>query len=378
MRKWANIGLILLSLRMIEAAPMDFRKLEIVSNLNNAEYTRNEACIAEGNDKIELSLVLSARIENLFSEIFITPNSRLIMNGDTIPVERLRPWDYFNNQKPLIRWYLILPAKTDTVYRNSALMMTQWAQVRYKEIPIQEWNDRWEVNVSELKNGAQLFPGTVWFKAELAFHGQFIATPGIESRYRIASRDYGGLSDTVFRLSRKGQTGNRFLDNLLMFQNLPFIANPNSWNGYWSDHQTKCWIGGDLRNFIYFAAELAGRPMLEYYGKLPLPPMNAFDITDYYGQEARYEDGFYLMGSTKQVPIDSRYFGPGDFIINRYQIAVMVSDQSRSSTAFIPLPNRCLDGTDLVLMNRGGALELVPLREALGDTIQLIRWRKRW
>jgi len=378
MRKWANIGLILLSLGMIEAAPLDLRKLEIVSNLNNAEYTRNEACIAEGNDKIELSLVLSARIENLFSEIFITPNSGLIMNGDTIPVERLRPWDFFNNQKPLIRWYLILPAKTDTVYRNSALMMTQWAQVTYKEIPIQEWNDRWAVNVSELKNGAQLFPGTVWFKAELAFHGQFIATPGIESRYRIASRDYGGLSDTVFRLSRKGQTGNRFLDNLLMFQNLPFIANPNSWNGYWSDHQTKCWIGGDLRNFIYFAAELAGRPMLEYYGKLPLPPMNAFDITDYYGQEARYEDGFYLMRNTKQVPIDSRYFGPGDFIINRYQIAVLVSDQSPNDTTFITMPNRCLDGADLVLMNRGGALKLFPLREALGDTIQLIRWRKRW
>jgi hypothetical protein len=164
----------------------------------------------------------------------------------------------------------------------------------------------------------------------------------------------------------------------MVFRNLPYIANSNSWNGYWSDHQTKNWIGGDLMNFVYYAMELAGRSMLDYYGRLPMPPANAFDITDYFGQEARYEEGFYLMGSAKQVPIDSRYFGPGDFVINRYQIAVMVSDQSPNSTAFITLPNRCLDGTDLVLMNRGGALELVPLREALGDTIQVIRWRKRW
>jgi hypothetical protein len=203
MRKWANIGLILLSLGMIEAAPLDFRKLEIVSNLNNAEYTRNEACIAEGNDKIELSLVLSARIENLFSEIFITPNSGLIMNGDTIPVERLRPWDFFNNQKPLIRWYLILPAKTDTVYRNSPVMMTQWAQVRYKEIPIPEWNDNWTVNIANLKDGTQLFPGTVRFKAEIAYRGEFAATPGVESRFQVLSGDYGGLSEQVLSIEYK-------------------------------------------------------------------------------------------------------------------------------------------------------------------------------
>jgi hypothetical protein len=276
---------------LILAESLDFRKLEIVSNLNHSEYAQGGHCIAEGDDKIQLSLSLTVRVGDLFSEIYITPVAGLIIGGDTIPVVRLKPWKFFENRPPLIRWYLILPAELDTVYRNSLLNLSPWAQIEYREIPLPAWNDQWSVTVNDLAEYEKLFPGTVRLKAEVAFRGQFVSSPGIESRYEILTGDYGGLSENVFRLSIKGQTGNLFLDNLLMFRNLPYIANSNSWNGFWSNHQAKCWIGGDLLNFVYMASEMAGRPLLEYYHKLPLPPDNTYDLTDYYRQEVYYAGG---------------------------------------------------------------------------------------
>lgn len=378
MKLWQNNVLILLSLGTLTAAPMDFRKLEIVCNSNNSRYAQTGSVIANSRDEITLALVLSARVEKLYSEIYISPVNGLIMANDTIPPDRLRNWDYFKTGNPVIRWYLILPANLDTVYRNTPKMRSQWAQVIYREIPIPEWNNQWSVSIANLKEFQQLFPGTVRFKAEIADQGQFVATPGLESRSRIATGDYGGLSSQVFRLSLKGQTGNRFLDNLLMFQNLPYIANSNSWNGYWREHQTRQWIGGDLMTFTYFAAELSGRSLLSYFGKLPMPPANTFDITDYYGREAHCEDGFYKLDNAEPVALDPGYFGLGDFIVNRYKVAVLARDLSPTGTAPSMLPNRRLDASDLVLMNSDSALKMIPLREALGDTLTLVRWRKRW
>jgi len=377
MKSWRQIGLIILSLSVLSATEIDFRKLKIVTDLNNEKYARNGPCIAGDHDIIKLSLVLSARVEKLFSEIYITSENGLIMAGDTVQTDRIKKWEDFASKKPLIRWYLILPTRLDTVYRNTPEMRTQWAQVIYEEIPIAEWNDQWTVNVADLNVKQQLFPGTAWFKAEIAFRGQFAATPGIENRYRVASGDYGGLSPKVFRLSVKSKTGNRFLDNLLIFRNLPYIANSNSWNGYWSDHQTKQWIGGDLMTFTYFAMELAGRSSLSYFGKLPMPPSNAFEATEYFELESHYRGGFFLMNRTEPIVIDQINFGLGDFVANRYQFAILARDRNPDE-ANREMPNRRLDEADLVLMNRGGALEMIPLREALGDTLTLVRWRKRW
>jgi|GEM_PF-713707 len=373
-----KIILILLCPVIICLAQIDFRQLHIVSTLKNAEYACNGCCIAEGNEDITFTLALSARVENLFSEIYLTPAAGLIMAGDTIPAERLRKWDYFAKYKPLIRWYRIFPVKLDTVYQNDPEKIAQWARILYEEIPIPEWNDKWSANLSTLNGYERFFPGTIWLKAEIAYQGRFAATPGIESRFRIASGDYGGLSNTVFHVSKKGLSGNRFLDYMLMFRNLPYIRNPNSWNGHWSEHQAKNWIGGDVLAFTYFAVALAGRPLQKYYGKLPMPPANGFELTDYYGRQAHRENEFYLMNNEKPVYLNQDYFSPGDFIVNRYQVAVLARDLSPINSKEAGEPNRRLDSSDLVLMNCGGALELYPLREALGDTITLIRWKKRW
>ncbi|MFA6744085.1 MAG: hypothetical protein WCS36_07805, partial [Candidatus Neomarinimicrobiota bacterium] len=85
----------------------------------------------------------------------------------------------------------------------------------------------------------------------------------------------------------------------------------------------------------------------------------------------------FLMNRTEPIVIDQINFGLGDFVANRYQYAILARDRNPDE-ANREMPNRRLDEADLVLMNRGGALEMIPLGEALGDTLTLVRWRKRW
>lgn len=80
---------------------------------------------------------------------------------------------------------------------NNFKSLLPWARIKYCEVPIPEWNNRWSVSLKSLNNIDNFFPGTLWFKAEIAFQSQFVSTPGVESRYIVMSGDYGGLSKDV-------------------------------------------------------------------------------------------------------------------------------------------------------------------------------------
>lgn len=128
----------------------------------------------------------------------------------------------------------------------------------------------------------------------------------------------------------KGRSGNRFVDYLLTFRNLPYIENTGSWNNYWEEHQTVEWIGGDLQTFIVRAAELAGRPLIKYIHKIPLPEINFYEITDYYSRMAFLSLGNYITFDGEPVYLSKYAYNVGDFIVKGSKCAVMYSTTSFS------------------------------------------------
>ncbi|RKY52322.1 MAG: hypothetical protein DRP89_07870 [Candidatus Neomarinimicrobiota bacterium] len=359
-------------------AQIDFRNIHIVSQVNNEKVATDKSRIVDSGDVVRLYLVLEARVEDLFSSIYITLINSISIAGDTVPRTRIKVWNFLEQSNPLIRWYRVEPEKLDTVYMNNFNNLLPWARVKYCEVPIPEWNDRWSVLLKSLNNVDDFSPGTIWFKAEIAFQGQFVSTPGVESRYIVMSGDYGGLSEDVFRLTVKGRSGNRFVDYLLTFRNIPYIENTGSWNNCWEEHQTVEWIGGDLQTFIVRAAELAGRPLIKYLNKIPVPELNFFEITDYYSRMALLSSGNYITMNDEPVYLNKYAFDIGDFIVKGSNCAIMYKDRSPVSSKAGGNPNRRLDESDLILQVNKRSMEIVPIGEALGDSLILIRWKKRW
>ncbi|PIS27302.1 MAG: hypothetical protein COT43_11265 [Candidatus Marinimicrobia bacterium CG08_land_8_20_14_0_20_45_22] len=358
---------------------MQFVQAHIVSRINYSEVTSDSNRILSSSDALQMSLVLAMRLDGLYSPTYLTPMRDIVLSGDTISSNRIAKWEDFERSQPLIRWYAILPEKTDTVYTNTPTKIDPWARIQYREIPIPEWNDKWLVELKSLPSFSDYFPGTIRFKVSVAFGREFVSTPGKESRFVVRGYDYGGLSDEVLRVSVRASTGNRFADNLMIFRNVPFIANAGGWNDYWSDHQTVNWIGGNFGSFIVRAAELGGRPLINYFGKLPMPERNSYKVTDYYSWLATIENGVYcLVGNGKGAEIDRYTFGVGDFIFHKDKFVVLFQDRSPLESEEAGCPNALLDVSDLVITSEKGSLEVKTLSEAIGDSVSLIHWNKRW
>ncbi|MFA4838227.1 MAG: hypothetical protein WC703_01960 [Candidatus Neomarinimicrobiota bacterium] len=385
MRKWLRkscrpiVCALFFSSLGYSATPMQFVQAFIVSRINYSAVASDSSKILSSGDTAQLSLVLAVRLNGLYSPTYLTPMHDVVLNGDTISSDRIAKWEDFEKRQPLIRWYAILPEKTDTIYTNTPTKIDPWARIHYREIPIPEWNDKWFVELKSLPSIETYFPGTVHFKVSVAFGREFVSTPGIESRFVVRGYDYGGLSDEVLRISVRASTGNLFADNLMCFRNVPFIANAGGWNDYWSDHQTVNWIGGNFGSFIVRAAELGGRPMINYFGKLPLPERNSYKVTDYFSWLATIENGVYcLVGSGKGAEINRYVFGVGDFIFKKDKFVVLYQDRSPLESKEAGRPNALLDISDLVITVEKGSLEVKTLSEAIGDSVALIHWNKRW
>lgn len=337
-------------------------------------YYRTGNYIYAADERVQIGIVITARIPPLHSPTFLTECRNIIIGQDTIAPERCARWQTFSNQPPLIRWYLILPERTDTIYRNSRNIMAPWVDVKYQEIPLPSWENRWLVDLDELPARERYLPGTIWLKVAVAYRGQYVASPGTESKFRLPDGHfYGGLSPEVCRISVRGNSRNPFADNLIALRNLPYIANANSWNGYWADHQTKCWIGGNRDSFYQMAAELAGRNLIAYYQQLPLPVLNRYQLTDYYAKAVTLQGDVYT-DKGGEIFLSRNNFGIGDFILASGQEGILYTDCGLSGHG----SNFRLDGRDLVAFWAQGELRLGALSQTFGDTLTLVRWIQRW
>ncbi len=354
-------------------AQLQFRSVDIYSQEDTAEPAVAEHCIYRPHHDVRLGIVLKTQPAADKDSRYYSTFEQIIINADT-----LRTTGEFLPDESVVRWYVIRPKRLDTLYYNYYHNLLPWARVQYRETLIPEWNDRWQVALHSLSRYDKYFPGTIWLKVAFAHSKQYLTSPSMESRFYVPQGDYGGLTNKVCRISIAGHCGQPLVDNLLIFRNVPVIANPGSWNNTWSEHQTPNWIGGNMRSFVICAAELAGRSLAPYLNRFTLPQLNDFTITDYYARQVFLVEGQYLINWESPVALSAAVYTVGDLILKDRQLSVFYQDNSPLVSAQKGYPNGLLDTTDQVITIRDGILDIYTLGESLGDSLTLIRWKERW
>jgi len=361
------------------SAQTQLLKIELIGNRNNSEFWTNSSVIADQGDNLRLSFLLTVRPEDLYSSVYMSPRKNIILNGDTLQSNNILTFSELLTKKISVRWYLITPAVLDTAYMNHPGYVSPFAVIPYQESLIKEWNDKTEITLNSLVKFDEHFPGTAWFKVEL-YHGKdFIGSADINNRFKVYNTiDFGGLSEAVFRVSFRGRTGSKLLDNILLYRNIPLIKNPASSSTVWDDHQTTKWIGGNLNSFTVSAAMRLGVRLVEYADKLPLPEYNYFEATDYYRRKVVLSADYYIAEEERKIVLNDHIFSQGDFIIGKNRIAVFYEDKSPPNSIERGNPNELLDRFDLVLECNENSIRIGTIDEMIGDTLSLIRWKRRW
>lgn len=377
---YASVVIAIFLLTLPLRAQIQLQRISIIGNRNNAPYWSNSAIIADDGDNLRLSYLLEVRPAQLYSTVYISPCRNIIFDGDTLEQNSVYAPDDLLTEATSIVWCRVEPAKLDTVYKNHLGLVTPFAVIHYRESGIAEWQDKEEIRLNSTTFARQVFPGTVWLKIELRHGTDFVGSAGAERRCLTdQGDDFGGLSEAVFRVSCRGRTGSKLLDNVLLYRNIPFIVNPVSFDRDWSNHQTSRWIGGNLNTFIVAAALRLDVFLLDYIEKLPLPEYNYFTVTEYVHRGLVRQSDFYMSTDDwKEIALDNHLFHQGDIIISRSKAALFYQDRSAPDSEYAGEANQRLDRFDLVLECNDGSLRWGTLQETLGDTISLIRWKRRW
>jgi hypothetical protein len=351
----------------------------IIANKNSSAYWSDSSLVAGEGDIVQLSVALTVRLAAMYSPLYLSNYDRLIVNNDTIVTDQIyRIFDHLTKQ-PSIRWYRVKPVALDTIYQNYHRSVTPFAVIPYEEVLVPEWNNQWKIELRSLADYENIFPGTVWLKVEVCHDDDIITSPGSRQRLKVYDRfDFGGLSPQVFRVSVKAKTGSRFLDNIMLYRNLPAITNPESTSRLWTDHQTAHWIGGNLMSFAVSSARLLAVDISEWLGKLPLPELNYFEITDYYAKNVILNGDYYCSRQGEKIGLDDFRFTIGDIIIGDNRTALFYRDNSPDESAMPGAANGLLDRSDLIIECNRNSLRIRTMGEFYPDPISLLSWIPRW
>lgn len=371
--------ILVLSFQSIIYGQVQLLEAFIVGNRNNSEVWSDSNLVVDNGDVVKMAAIVTSRVSGMFSVTYLCAVDSLIINNETIPTQKITSYPSVAKDKIRIQWYRIEPVNLDTFFCNTLQSVTPYPIIPYQEILIPEWSDKWIVNLSDLKSQDQIFPGTAWFKVEISTYNQYLSSPGRESRTKVLQTvDYGGLSDRVFRIQKRGRSGNVFTDNLITLRNIPYFLNPVSWYGTWADHQTNLRIGGNLASFIVLAAELSQVPLWNYIEQIPIPELNYYQITDYYKKEVYLNGDYYVTQNGQKIALNDFLFSQGDILLNKGRIAVFYQDFASTGTENYKDGNKYLGCNDLVLECNSHSLRLNSVQSTIGDTLILIRWKQRW
>ena len=371
--------ILIISFRNSIYGQVQFLDALIVGNRNNAEVWSDSNLVVDNGDVVKMAAVIIARVSGMFSVTYLCAEDSLIINDETISNQKIISYAAVAKDKIRIQWYRLEPVNLDTFFCNALQSVTPYPIIPYQEILIPEWSDKWIVNLSDLKSQDQIFPGTAWFKIEISTYNQYLTSPGKESRTKVLKTfDYGGLSDKVFRIQKRGRSGNIFVDNLISLRNIPYIINPVSWCGTWADHQTNLRIGGNLASFLVLAADLSNVPLWNYIERIPLPELNYYQVTDYYKKEVSLKGDHYVTKDGQKIALNDFLFNRGDILLNKNRIAVFYQDFAPTGTENYMAGDKYLGSNDLVLECNSHSLRLNSVQSTIGDTLILIRWKLRW
>jgi len=372
------IILMLILINRNSNAQIQLLKIGVIGNRNNAEYWTNSSVIADKGDNLRLAFILTVRPEGLYSSMYLSPQKNIILNKDTLELDKIIPASELLTEKTSVKWYLITPVNLDTAYLNHPGYISPYAIIPYKETLIDEWTNKTEINFNSLNRFDELFPGTIWLKIELYNSRNYISSADSRHRLKVFETvDYGGLSEAVFRISYRGRTGSTLLDNILLYRNIPSIKNPTSLSTLWDDHQTMKWIGGNLNSFTISAALQTGIRLVDYADKLPLPEYNYYEITDYYRRKIVLKGDYYMAHKDERIVLNDHIFSQGDFIASKDRLALFYKDSGPPGSINGGKANEVLDRFDLVLECNENSIRIGTVEEMIGDTLSLIRWKRR-
>lgn len=232
---------------------------------------------------------------------------KLELQGQTVSAKSIRPL----REMPGLQAVVFIKVESERQhYSNSNKTPGWWDDIAYSE---SVWKcsqgEPVAVDVAGMARRGVSWQGvpvgTMRFKAALEFPNHYLSTPGAGAVQR------GGSMPGVLRISRKGNTGNRAVDEALALANLPYIWGSAAFKGVStpSSHQAERNIGADCADLVVAAWRKAGLTNMRYSGAAPLAASlkgrgRAFS-------PARVENGIYRNKQGKSIPVGSDGVAPG-------------------------------------------------------------------
>ncbi|NQT66370.1 MAG: hypothetical protein HQ569_02190, partial [Actinobacteria bacterium] len=105
-------------LQMTVIGQVQFLDSWITTQINNSQYWSNSSLIADKGDILKLSAVVTARVENMYSQVYLSEVNQLVMDYDTIASGKIIPFKKVLAEPPELYWYRIEPVNIDTFYLN--------------------------------------------------------------------------------------------------------------------------------------------------------------------------------------------------------------------------------------------------------------------
>jgi hypothetical protein len=262
-----------------------------------------------------------------------------------------------------VRWFRVEPDTVGESYDNTQPSY-HYDEIPYAETTILEGLGQWSIVADPRPTilPAAGWVGTMRYKAEVTALGATLATPGAESR------ELGGASPAVHRVSYAGTRDDAYVNTLLAFFNQPYVwgsMGPND-----AKHQTSWFIGADCADLLtgarrvltgedipysYSGAFLRGGVYAKKHGKVVA---SAF---------TRGADGIFRDERGRTLSVGpTGTIRTGDVLVMPRHVGVLSEDRA---------PKGLLDANDLVIHTLFAEPREEPLLRRYADLKGVFRWR---
>jgi hypothetical protein len=344
-----------LPLHTVAAEGAEPVSLLITSAVNGGEIASSGPAEWGRGARVTLHLVLEARPEGEEETVFFTRATGLVIDGETVPAERVRRWPE-DREPPSIRWLHVVNRAQQETPGSS------WDQ--FEEEEIAEGHDRWRVDVRpgspEKRPGIPPGVGTGRYAATLELPGAEVQrTPG--AAFLAGAR--GAAADEVFRVTIRRDSS--FAGLVSAYLGVPFREDATQ-----EDLESFAAVSGvGLALGAYQALTGAELPEIGESGYRDEPWRTLFQVRH---EGMKSEGGAYRdeRGRVFRWGEGAGTVRQGDLLVSQGVVAILWADSGRRDK-----PNRDFDPRDRVMVADGAPPRLVPLESVVAEPFVVLRFR---
>ena len=329
--------------------PIIIHSIHIVSG-TNGDFPSDANKTVDFGDDVRMYAAVEVR-DALGRTGYLCATDTIIMDG--VKTTALPFNDHLGQYR--ISWYRVENDCREKYYSNTSPEW-HWDWLDYKETVM----DSNVISIAADVAPAILSPvtldgvavGTMRYRVKLIYNGREYISPGSDDRYK------GCITENVHRISRRGNTGNKILDNAIAMCNCPYIWGSASFTGSRFDNQAGRFLGADCADFAVAAARMAGYQKMPYVGSRALEP-----LTDQVASMRKEVESVYL-GNDGRILLDSSHVRPGDFIVWDGHVGLIYKDTE---------PLGVLDTSDLVLHTLFNEPGVTTIKSAFRGKFKILR-----